>query len=66
MTTPFKFIRMAAGVTQADISRALDVDISLISRIEGGQLRQTPKVVQTQVRIAEFLGLPVETLFPER
>lgn len=65
MTTPFKLIRMSAGVRQAEIARNLDVDISLISRIESGQARQTPRVVLTQARIAEFLGVPLETIFPK-
>lgn len=64
MMTPLKRVRMSTGIKQAEIARAINVDLAFLSRLENNQLRQTPKVIQTQARIAEFLGLPIESLFP--
>jgi DNA-binding XRE family transcriptional regulator len=58
--------RTYQGITQAELSKAVGVDPAVICKIEAGQLRMTPRVIQAQRLIAEFLKVPVETLFPEK
>ena len=53
-------IRRALDITQGEIARAIDADVSLVSRIERGRCRETPRVVQMRARIASFLGVGPE------
>lgn len=62
--TPLKIIRTQLGYTQADLAKAINVDLSIISRLENSQLRDTPSIIRAKARIAEFLNMSVEEIFP--
>ena len=63
-STRFKTIRVSSGVTQAEISKALGIDQARISRLENGYLPDSPATGILKARVAEFLGVSVEILFP--
>lgn len=49
------------GVSLSDIARALGKDLSVVSRVNGGERRSR----EIERAIAERLGLPVDEAFPE-
>jgi lambda repressor-like predicted transcriptional regulator len=49
------------GVTLSDVARALGKDLSVVSRVNGGQRRSR----EIERVIAQHLGLPVADAFPE-
>lgn len=49
-------------MTLADIARALDVDLSVVSRVNRGERR----AARVELMIARSLGLSVTDAFPER
>ena len=54
-----KKIRLAKGMTQGDICRALDVDRAYISNVESGNKNPT---LLTITNIAKALGVSVDEL----
>ena len=64
MQNKLKFVRLVRGIGQEQLAKAVDCDQAIISRIERGVARNTPAIVRTKARIAGFLGLPVEHIFP--
>ncbi len=62
--TPLKIIRTELGLRQAELAKAIDVDLSIISRLENGHARDTPSIIRAKAKIAEFLKMPVERIFP--
>ncbi len=62
--SPLKLARLLQGIRQVDLSKAIDVDTSIISKIESGAVRDIPSILAVKVKIAEFMGLPVDVLWP--
>ena len=55
-----KKIRIERGLSQQDLATALNVSRQTISYIENGQKKPTILLV---LKLAEHLGIPVETIF---
>ncbi|MCX6756085.1 MAG: helix-turn-helix transcriptional regulator [Candidatus Nomurabacteria bacterium] len=54
-----KKIRLAKGMTQGDICRALDVDRAYISNVESGNKNPT---LSTITKLAKALGVSIDEL----
>lgn len=61
-----KTIRAIRGIRQSDLARELNIDRGTLSRIETGQVRETPGIIRAKLRISEFLGYSIEEIFPEQ
>ena len=62
MKSPLRMARNLRGMSQAELGEAIGRDRSWISRLETGDVFVS---VTEKVRIAQILGLPVDSLFPE-
>ncbi|WP_175914505.1 helix-turn-helix domain-containing protein [Burkholderia metallica] len=58
-----KQLQQAAGVNDAELSRAIDLDRGTLSRLLSGET--TDPRLSTISRIAKFFGVPISTLFGE-
>lgn len=54
-------LRRAAGLTQTELARRVDIHSAHLSRIEAGQRRRPSRVLTA--RFAEELKVPVEALW---
>jgi len=59
-----KEIRFFKEMTQDDLAILSGYDQSLISRLERGNLRETPGLEKMKNKIADVLSLSVEEIFP--
>ena len=60
MKNTVKKIRVERGLSQQDLATALKVSRQTISYIENGQKKPT---ILLALRLAEYLGMPVEKIF---
>lgn len=58
-------IRRAMDLTLGEVSRALDIDTGLLSKIERNRCRETPAIARTKTKVCEFLGVESARVFPE-
>lgn len=61
---PLRIIRVQLGLSQDEVAKAVGTNESLISRLENGHLRDTPGTLRLKARVAEFLGVAIEEIFP--
>ena len=64
--TNLRRIRFFKEMTQDDLAILSGYDQSLISRLERGNLRETPGLEKMKNKIADVLSLPLEEIFPTR
>jgi transcriptional regulator with XRE-family HTH domain len=55
-------IRRGAGLSVTELARKIGVDHAIVSRVEGGQTRPSPKY---RAAVSEVLGLPEGFIFGE-
>ncbi len=60
--SPIKAARALLGMRQGELARELGRNRSWVSRVESGEIDPSPT---EQAKIAQILGLPISTLFPE-
>jgi len=60
--SPIRAARVLLNMSQSVLGEAIGRDRSWISRLETGNVSAS---VTEKVRIAQILGLPVDSLFPE-
>jgi transcriptional regulator with XRE-family HTH domain len=57
--------REILGFSQGDLAKAVDRDPAAISRLEHGFVRNTAPGIKLKQAVAQILGVPAETVFPE-
>jgi predicted transcriptional regulator len=62
MTTPLRLARVAAGITQHQLSRTADIPVALVARVESGKSPRPSWFVVR--RLSWALGKAPEELFP--
>lgn len=63
--TPLRKVRLALGVTQMEVSKAIGIDQSTYSKIEAGEKASA----DVAAKIAAFFGEPlteIHVLYPDR
>ena len=59
---PLQSLRAAAGLTQKQLAAAAGVNIRQIQKIEAGEIQIGNVTLQNAARLAEALGVTIESL----
>lgn len=62
----FRMRRTALSLSQRQVAEAVGVPPITVSRIETGRGPDSPRTRAAEVRVAEFLGVPLSTTEGER
>ncbi|MCJ7565126.1 MAG: helix-turn-helix transcriptional regulator [Candidatus Aminicenantes bacterium] len=58
-----KIQRFFRSISQEELACRIGVDQPTISKIEGNKAKETPRTIRIRKAIAEFFGVPVESIF---